>query len=422
MDVNTMLLGVSLIIIFGFFAEFIFKKFGIPDLLLLVLLGFAIGPQAMNLVPEAILVGIRAVAPLFTSFALLFLMFEGSLSIDLRSFTRGVGGGLALSFFNFIISSIVITVILIALKYDLLLSILIGFALSGVSSAFVMPLLKQLRPKGEVHTMLALESALTDVFTIVFALTMMELIKVNVFSFRAILGQVISLFAVAGMMGILGAALWIFLDKKVFKEHKSFMSTISIIILIYFITEFLGGNGAIAALFFGLVMRNSKQLSSIIKGIAANNEKEKELGMKGELGIRALNEDEKLFYGQISFFLKTFFFVYMGLLINVRDLGAIFIGGVLALAVLAIRNLSQVLTRKMDKHDRTLISSVFARGLAAAAVIQIVVENGIITSSRIVDIIYFFIICTIILSSIRVFIYKSGLKKSLEAAKAQAAN
>jgi cell volume regulation protein A len=403
MDVNNVLLGISLIIMFGFFAEFIFKKFGIPDLLLLVFLGFIIGPNVLHWANPA---DFTILAPLFTSFALLFLLFEGSLSIDLRSFAKGLVSGSSVAFFNFIVSSAVILGILLLLGFDFLLALLIGFALGGISSAFVMPLLKQLKPKGETYTILALESALTDVFTIVFALTVMQLIKLNIFNFKTVLVQIVSLFAVAGLIGIVGAVLWIFLDKRVFKEHRSFMSTIAFLIIVYFITEFLGGNGAIASLFFGIVLTNSKQITSIIKGIASKNEKDQEVAIKGELGLAALSNEEHLFYSQISFFLKTFFFVYIGLLLNLKNMKAFFIGALLALAIMFARNLSLVITKKMASDDKTLINAVFARGLAAAAVIQIVVENNIIHDSGIVDMVYFFIVATILLSSIRVFIYR----------------
>ncbi len=416
MEITTILLGVGLIVLFGFLAEFIFKKFGVPDLLLLVILGFMIGPNVLGWADPA---NIASFAPIFTAFALLFLLFEGALSIDLRSFAKGLVSGSSIAFFNFIISSLTIFCILLILKFDFMIAMLIGFALGGVSSAFVMPLLKQVRPKGETHTILALESALTDVFTIVFALTVMQLIKLNVFSFQSVFSQIVSLFAVAGLVGIIGAVVWIFFDKKVFKEHKSFMSTIAFLLIIYFITEYLGGNGAIASLFFGIVLTNAKQITSIIKGITTRNEKDQEVAIKGELGLTALSSEEHLFYSQISFFLKTFFFVYIGLLLNIRDTRAMLIGGLLAFAILLVRNLSIVITRKMDKEDRSLINSVFARGLAAAAVIQIVVENHIITDSSIVDIIYFFIVSTILLSSIRVFIHRITYHKGLKSAEAE---
>ena len=75
----------------------------------------------------------------------------------------------------------------------------------------------------------------------------------------------------------------------------------------------------VALLFFGLVLKNSKQLSSIIRGILSKKAKEKRKALKGELGVSVTTPSEEYFYHQISFFLKTFFFVYIGILIDMTD-------------------------------------------------------------------------------------------------------
>ena len=60
-----------------------------------------------------------------------------------------------------------------------------------------------------------------------------------------------------GLVGVIGGIIWIVLIIKVFKEH-SYMMVIAYVVLLYVITEFLQGNGAIACLFFGLILKNSK--------------------------------------------------------------------------------------------------------------------------------------------------------------------
>ena len=44
-DVTLILFGASLILFFGFFAGWVFKKISVPDVLFLIILGFVIGPQ-----------------------------------------------------------------------------------------------------------------------------------------------------------------------------------------------------------------------------------------------------------------------------------------------------------------------------------------------------------------------------------------
>ncbi len=405
MDVVVILLVVSLILFFGYLAEFIFRKLRIPDVLFLIILGFVLGPHVMNYIGPESLAGI---APVFTTFTLVFLLFDGAFNINLASLIKEFSHSFTLTIFNFVLSSLVITGIMWASGFSVLISLLTGFLLGGVSSSFVIPVLKQMNIKQSLYSLLALESALTDVFCIVFSLTVMEIIRLGEFGIKTVLTQISSLFAVAGFIGVIAGIIWIFLILHVFKEHN-YMIAIAYLLLVYVITEFLNGNGAIAALFFGLILNNSKQLSSIIKGITTTKAKDKKKALQGELGVSVTTPSEEYFYHQISFFLKTFFFVYIGILIDLSDWKALMVGAILSFAIMISRTGSRFLTRKMKPEDRTLIDSIFARGLAAAAVAQLALQAGIPDAAFLVKVAYVTITGTIILSSIRVFIAERNI-------------
>ena len=175
-EVLTTLLIASAIIFFGFFAEFLFSKLKIPDILLLVLFGIVLGPYGLKYVMPA---SLTAIAPIFTTFALLFLLFDGAFNIDIVSFAKGLGKGMVITIYNFFIASIVVAAISSFFGFDLLHSLLLGFILGGISSAFVIPVIQNLKIKKETYSILTLESAVTDVLCIVFALTTIEIIKLN---------------------------------------------------------------------------------------------------------------------------------------------------------------------------------------------------------------------------------------------------
>ncbi len=398
------LLGISIILFLGFFAEFLFKKIHVPDVLFLLLIGFLLGPYAFNVVNPG---DIKDIAPIFTTFALLFLLYDGAFNISLKSLLTGAMKSLYITLVNFFISTIIISGIMFLFGYELLISILTGCILGGISSAFVIPLLKQLNVKGETYSVLMLESAITDVLCIVSAFAVMEIIKASTFNFQIVISKIASLFAIAGLIGILAGVIWVFLTIKVFKEHKSYMITIAYLILVYGITEFLHGNGAIAALFFGLVLKNSKELTEIFGNIMHGPEKQTKKG-ESSYGVNVTTQSEEFFYSQISFFLKTFFFVYIGLLFNVADVRLIIIGAIVAVAIMISRNLSRFTFKKFSLYDQTLIASTFARGLAAAAIAQVVIMYGIPRGAEIVNITYSVIIFTIFLSSIKIFMLKKN--------------
>ncbi len=404
MDVNFVLLLFSLIIILGYIAELIFDKFNISDTLLLIILGFVIGPNVLNYIkPDSL----GLLAPLFTTFTLLFLMFEGSLKLDLKSFFKGFSSGVLIAIFFFIFSSAGLTILFSLLGFDFTISLMIGFSLGGVSTSFVIPVLSQLNPAKEIRSVLTVEAALTDVLAIVFALSMIDLKLTDAFAVGDILSHLVALFAVAGMIGIIGGASWIYIEEK-FVKDRDYMVTIGYVVLLYFLTEYLGGNGAIAALFFGMVLTNSVKLRMSVRKIIKNENVENG-SIKKIISLR-----EKDFYDEISFFLKTFFFVYIGLLLDLSNRKAIVYGSVAALIILVIRQTGHFIgpmKRNFKRGELFLINSLFARGIAPVAIALMAIEKGILKDKIIIDSIYFTITATIILSSVMIFFYKKFYSK-----------
>ncbi len=397
MDVIFILLGISLILFFGFLSEFLFKKTRIPDVLFLILLGIAIGPTWLNYInPDQI----GSFAPVFTTFALLFLLYDGAFSINLISLAKGFTKSLGITIINFLFSSALVAGVMYLFGFDTKISILTGTILGGISSAFVIPVLKSMGVKGEMYSILTLESAMTDVFCIVFSLAVLEIIKANTIDFQQAISSMVSLFAVASFIGIIAGIVWILIVARVLKDTKSYMISIAYLILVYVLTEFLNGNGAIAALVLGLVLRNSKKLTSLASQITTKASDKKEDEQKSN-GIRVTSEEEQFFYSEISFFLKTFFFVYIGLLIDFTDLRALFIGGIVSIVIMLSRYVTLLILRTHDKFEKALASSIFARGLAAAAIVQFLIMEKLEGVLPISNIVYAVIFITIILSSIR---------------------
>jgi NhaP-type Na+/H+ or K+/H+ antiporter len=287
-------------------------------------------------------------------------------------------------------------------------SMIIGFSLAGVSSSFVIPILSQIRVGGKLFSRLALESALTDVFCIVATLSVIEVYTTGIFGVQKTLTYLIELFAIAGFIGVLGGIIWIVI--RVFEE-QNYIITIAYLLLVYLATEYFGGNGPIAALFLGLILNNSKQLSSIKEGILSRSVAEKQKAIQGDLGVEVTSATEKRYYHLISFFLKALFFIYVGILLDITDQTALVIGSILSVLIMITRMGSMPLTKGMPNDQRQLVNAVFARGLAAAVLIQAVIQAGMPGAEYMGRVVYVVIIGTIILSSLRVFILRMNLAK-----------
>ena len=411
MNVNTVLLAFSLIAIFGFLSEALFRRTNIPDVLFLIILGFLIGPNGFGYTsPE----DLASVAPVCTTFTLLILIFDGAFNINLSSLIREFSSSLILTIYNFIISTIVVGGIFYYIhQYHLdgttmMASMVIGFSLAGVSSSFVIPILSQIRVGGKLFSRLALESALTDVFCIVATLSVIEVYTTGIFGVQKTLTYLIELFAIAGFIGVLGGIIWIVI--RVFEE-QNYIITIAYLILVYLATEYFGGNGPIAALFLGLILNNSKQLSSIKEGILSRSVAEKQKAIQGDLGIEVTSATEKRYYNLISFFLKALFFIYVGIILDITDQTALVVGSILSVLIMITRMGSMPLTKGMPKDQRKLVNAVFARGLAAAVLIQAVIQAGMPGAEYMARVVYVVIIGTIILSSMRVYILRMNLAK-----------
>jgi len=412
LNVNTALLTFSLIAIFGFLSEALFRRTNIPDVLFLIILGFIIGPNGFGYTsPE----DLASVAPVCTTFTLLILIFDGAFNINLSSLIREFSSSLILTIYNFVISTIVVGGIFYYIhQYHLdgttmMASMVIGFSLAGVSSSFVIPILSQIRVGGKLFSRLALESALTDVFCIVATLSVIEVYTTGIFGVQKTLTYLIELFAIAGFIGVLGGIIWIVI--RVFEE-QNYIITLAYLILVYLATEYFGGNGPIAALFLGLILNNSKQLSSIKEGILSRSVAEKQKAIQGDLGVEVTSATEKRYYNLISFFLKALFFIYVGILLDITDQTALVIGSILSVLIMITRMGSMPLTKGMPKDQRQLVNAVFARGLAAAVLIQAVIQAGMPGAEYMARVVYVVIIGTIVLSSLRVFILRMNLAKT----------
>ena len=412
MVANSALLAISLIAIFGFISEALFRRTNIPDVIFLIIFGFLIGPNGFGFTSPQELSNI---APVCTTFTLLILIFDGAFNINLASLIREFSSSLLLTVYNFVISTIVVGGVFYYIHIfhfdgtSFIASLLIGFSLAGVSSSFVIPILSQIRVGGKLFSRLALESALTDVFCIVATLSVIEVYITGIFGVQKTLTYLIELFAIAGFIGVLGGVIWIVI--KVFEE-QNYIITIAYLILVYLAAEYFGGNGPIAALFLGLILNNSKQLSSIKEGILSRSVSEKQKAIQGELGVEVTSANEKRYYNLTSFFLKSMFFIYIGILFDITDKTALAVGSILSVLIMVTRMGSLFLTKGMAKQQRKLVNAVFARGLAAAVLIQAVVQANIPNAEYLSRVVYVVIIGTIILSSLKVFILRKKLSES----------
>jgi NhaP-type Na+/H+ or K+/H+ antiporter len=358
-DVLLSLTGFCFIILIGFISETIFNKTHIPDILILFLIGIVIGP-ILNWVSPDIFVNF---APVFVTLALALIIFSGSINIRIDDFLKGATKGGAISLTYFLISVFLVTSIMIIFGYPIELGLLLGTILGGTSSAVVIPTLKLLKVSPETSLILTLESALTDVYCIIGAVTVMQIIKTSLLDFREIVISLASVFIISILVGIISALLWTLAKKKIPAIDKAYMVTLAAIVFIYILGEILNGNGAIAVLSFAIVLGDVRKIFSFI----------------GQENDYSVTPSEKNFFSEISFFLKVFFFVYLGILINFSQLHLLVIGFIIAVFTAILRPFVVKVTIKKANEipirEKFVMSIMTPKGLAAAALVQIILTS-----------------------------------------------
>ncbi|MBN2094476.1 MAG: cation:proton antiporter [Candidatus Aenigmarchaeota archaeon] len=390
MDIAVFFAIAALIIILGFLGELVFKKTNVPDVLWLMIFGILIGHffgfYQTDLIAD--------IASIFTTFALIFILFEGGLNLKIHEVFEGMFGGSLLAIVTFIFSVVSVTVVAVYFGFGLAQGVLLGMILGGTSSAVVVPIVKRLTISKQASSSLVLESAITDVLCIVAVLATIEIYGIGFANLDTglLLNSVLSKFLLAFFIGGVGGYLWLHVLNKMSGHTKSYMITIAFLLLIYSFTEYLKSSGAMACLALGVILGNSERLMK--------------LGSNGETQTRtSIREAERFFYSEISFLVKSFFFVYLGLLMNFSSVEPYLIAGVIVLGLYLMRPISTLVAGKnFTPEDRAVVDSLVPKGLAPAILAGIPLKAGIPGTESFVSIVLACILISILLSTVLVFL------------------
>jgi len=401
MDVPTAFALFGAIIVVGFMGALLFQRLKVPDVLILIFLGMLLGPIptffGLHFLPVEV---VKPYTPYFASVALLVILFEGGLSLNFDKVLATIG---VASFFTFSLFAlnIIITSILLVILFHMspLLAILFGAICGGTSGAIVVPLISRLSLKEESKVILMLEAVLTDVLCVVFVIAILQYISLGNLdagsSISTAAKQIAAAFSVAIVIGLLFGIFWLWLLRRLAGKPYAFMMTIAVLFLLYAFTEVAGGNGAMAGLIFGMVLGNKDEITRIFK-------------MKTEF---VLDEKIKEFEGEVSFFVRTFFFVYLGLIFSFKSITYWVLGSMLLLLV-GLMGVRLIVTwvlvswRSELCTDWQIFATMFPRGLAAAVLATLPVSYGVSGTENFVDLAFMIILFTNLVPTVATFSFE----------------
>jgi len=392
------ILSIGLLVFFGHFLADFFRRTKIPDVLILMLAGIALGPGT-DVIDQA---DFGKVGPVFTTLALIIILFEGGVHLNVRHLRRAARDTLAISLGTFFL-----TVLLIAYVADVLLPIdfqtalLLGAILGGTSSAVVVPLIRVLKMGELPSVILFLESALTDVLVIVLSLGLLEALVVQstAVSGFGLLLNIGASFLIAGLIGTLGAFLWSAILDRIRRVPNTVFTTIAYVFILYGTADLLGYSGAIAALAFGVAVANFPNFPEHV------------LGRVFSFQLNPLTDHEKAFFGEAVFLVKTFFFVYLGASMTFTRLTDFLVAAALVIVVfLARAPVVRLLTpRTTSRRDGALMGALVPKGLASAVLAGIPLQRGLATGDTILAVVYPTIFVSIVSCAALVFLIERGV-------------
>ena len=400
LDPITVLFLISSVILLGFIASILFRETGLPDTLFLILLGLLFGPM-FHLLPQE---SLKELAEPIGAIAIALILFDGGLGLNLRTVLKESPKALILAIFWFILNTLAVAAVAVYwLKMPGELALYLGASLGGVSSAVVMGVAKRVSVDEETRTRLVIESVVSDVMCIVVAISVLDFILTREVETKAVITMIVTKSFTGLVIGALIGAFWLLMLKRLHLALKEveyeYIATIGLALLAYIAAEFNDASGGIATLAFGLVMSNRWVLEPVL-----------ELSRYEFLYEKIMNFLSK-FSGEVSFFIRSFFFSYIGMFYVFTDIQSVLIGLVVALVALATRAIAALPVTRDKKEFYMPVVAICGKGLAAAVLIQLPSVNGMEFGDVIFNVGVNAIIFSLLITTVATYYYERKHKK-----------
>lgn len=366
----------------------LFSRRRVPDLLLLLIIGIIIGPVFKLVTPESL----GGFGNVFSTITLVIILFESGSELSFNNIRDSFKEMISLTVVSYF--SIMIAIGLLGhycLEIPWVTSFFMGAVLGGAAEAIVIPLTKQLKVTSNCKTTMVLETSFSTVICFITSIALFNAIQDNEFSIGHVIGNVLSSFILAGILGFLGAVFWAIALQRIRTVKNSTFTTPAFVFIIYGINSLLGFSGEIAALTFGITLAN---IDSVYNSIFKRFFKQQP---------NTLNYNERMLFSEIAFLLRTFVFIYIGISIQLTDWHSILIGIIIVAILLVLRILSVRYTITKKTNDYSEIESMYmsclvSKGLAAAILATMLTKIDILGAEMVKNIVYSVIFFSIVVT------------------------
>lgn len=381
----SLLVGITSILVFGIGAQWLAWRFKLPAILLLLISGILAGPVFGLLDPDALM------GDLFTPFISLsvaIILFEGGLSLRFSEL-KDVGGVIG----NLVTIGVIITWGITAVsafylfKFGWELSILIGAILIVTGPTVILPLLRQVRPSGQVGSILKWEGIVIDPIGAMLAVLVFEVIlSAGLTSATSVAVMSIVKTVILGtLVGLAGGALiYLLLKRHLLPDYLQNPVALMVVVTVFTISNmFQHESGLWATTVMGIALANQK--SAQIHHIIEFKENLRVLLLSALFILLAARVELSNLLANLNWEILAFLLIL------------IFIARPLAVYI-------STLFSDVDWREKIFLSWMAPRGVVAASISSIfaisLAQNGYQQAEQLVPIVFIVIISTVIIYGI----------------------
>ena len=366
----------SILVIISIFASKFSIRFGLPSLLIFLVIGMLAGSDGIG----RIFFEDHKISQIIGIIALVYILFAGGLETNLQETTPIIKDGLILANLGVLLTALLMAFLAYYyLHFSFLEAFLLGSIVSSTDAASVFGLLRTtgIGLKGKLKPLLEFESGSNDTAAVILTTTSIQLLLNPQINYWGVALSVVLQISIGSLMGYFSGRLIAILLNRIGLEHEGLYTvlTIAYIYAVYSVTNFLQGNGFLAVYVCGIILGNSKFIHkrTII-----------------------------MFVDGLSWLMQILMFLTLGLLVYPSRLIPIIIHGMVFAFFLTFvaRPIAVFLCSIGSKYtfkDKLFLSWVGLRGATPIILATFPFTSGIAQSETIFNIIFFIVLTSLLL-------------------------
>ena len=252
-----LLIGASILLLISVLISKIADRFGVPALLLFLILGMLAGTERKF---GGIYFDNPALAQFIGIIALILILFSGGLDTEWKETFPILKEGMLLSTVGVLITALVVGFFAyLLLDISFVEGFLLGSIVSSTDAAAVFSVLrsKGIGLKGKLKPLLELESGSNDPMAIFLTVGLIQIISLQNFSAMNFIGMFIQQMLFGAAIGYGMGKVMLFMINRLRLGHEGLypVLTLSLVFLTFGITDVIGGSGFLAVYLAGITLR-----------------------------------------------------------------------------------------------------------------------------------------------------------------------